>query len=38
VYEAVQTYLQLSDAIDDRFAQAALKDIADEARVHAGEE
>ena len=36
-YEAVQMYMQLSESIDDRFAQAVLKDIADEERVHAGE-
>ena len=36
-YEAVQLYIQLANSIDNRFAQAVLKDIADEERVHAGE-
>ncbi len=36
-YEAVQLYLQLADSIDDKVAQAVLRDIADEELVHAGE-
>lgn len=36
-YEAVQLYMQLAESIDDKLAQAVLKDIADEERVHAGE-
>ena len=36
-YEAVQMYTQLAESIDDKFAIAVLKDIADEELVHAGE-
>src|SRR5512136_2838481 len=36
-YEAVQLYLQLAESIDDPLAQAVLREIADEERVHAGE-
>ncbi len=36
-YEAVQLYMQLAESTDDKLAQAVLKDIADEERVHAGE-
>ena len=36
-YEATQLYTQLADSIDDPFAQAVLKDVADEERVHAGQ-
>ncbi len=36
-YEAVQLYMQLAESIDDKLAQAVLKDIADEERIHAGE-
>jgi rubrerythrin len=36
-YEAVQMYMQLAESVDNAFAQAVLKDIADEERVHAGE-
>lgn len=36
-YEAVQMYMQLAESIDNQFAQAVLKDVADEERVHAGE-
>jgi len=36
-YEAVQMYIQLADSTDNKFAQAVLKDIADEELVHAGE-
>lgn len=36
-YEAVQMYMQLAESVDNQFAQAVLKDIADEERVHAGE-
>ena len=36
-YEAVQMYMQLAESVDSQFAQAVLKDIADEERVHAGE-
>jgi rubrerythrin len=36
-YEAVQMYMQLAESTDNTFAQAVLKDIADEERVHAGE-
>lgn len=30
-------YMRLADSIDNKFAQAVLKDIADEEVVHAGE-
>ena len=36
-YEAVQLYMQLAESIDHKLAQAVLKDVADEERVHAGE-
>lgn len=36
-YEAAQVYMQLAESTDDRLAQAVLKEIADEERVHAGE-
>jgi len=36
-YEAVQLYMQLAESTDQKLAQAVLKDIADEERVHAGE-
>jgi rubrerythrin len=36
-YEATQLYMQLADSIDHPFAQAVLKDVADEERVHAGQ-
>ena len=36
-YEATQMYMQLAESIDDPFAQAVLKDVADEERVHAGQ-
>jgi rubrerythrin len=36
-YEAVQLYMQLAESIDNDFAKAVLKDIADEELVHAGE-
>jgi rubrerythrin len=36
-FEAVQLYMQLAESTDNKLAQAVLKDIADEERVHAGE-
>ena len=36
-YEATQLYTQLADSITHPFAQAVLKDVADEERVHAGQ-
>jgi rubrerythrin len=36
-YEAVQLYMQIADATDDKLAKAVLKDISDEEVVHAGE-
>jgi len=36
-YEAVQMYMQLAESVDNPFARAVLKDVADEERVHAGE-
>lgn len=36
-YEAVQLYLQLAESIDNPVAEAVLRDIADEERIHAGE-
>ena len=36
-YEAIQLYMQLVESTDNKLAQAVLKDIADEERVHAGE-
>ncbi len=36
-YEAVQLYLQIAEATDNGLAQAVMKEVADEERVHAGE-
>ncbi|WP_298267695.1 ferritin family protein [Geobacter sp.] len=36
-YEAIQLYIQLAESTDNVLAQAVLRDIADEERVHAGE-
>jgi len=36
-YEAIQLYMQLAESTNNALAQAVLKDIADEERVHAGE-
>ena len=36
-FEAVQLYMQLAESADDRLTVEALKEIADEERVHAGE-
>ncbi len=36
-YEAAQLYTQLADSIEDRLAQAVLRDVAEEEVVHAGE-
>jgi rubrerythrin len=36
-YEAVQNYIQLAESIDNPVAEAVLREIADEERVHAGE-
>ena len=36
-YEAIQLYMQLAESTDNELAIEALKDIADEERVHAGE-
>ena len=36
-YEATQLYTQLAESIDHPFAQAVLKDVADEEPVHAGQ-
>jgi len=36
-YEAVQLYMQLAEATDNKLAVKVLQDIADEERVHAGE-
>ncbi|GEM_PF-1193992 len=36
-YEAIQLYMQIAEATEDELAQAVLKDIADEEKVHAGE-
>lgn len=36
-YEATQLYTQLVESIDHPFAQAVLKDVADEERIHAGQ-
>ncbi|MEJ2705618.1 MAG: ferritin family protein [Sedimentisphaerales bacterium] len=36
-YEAVQLYMQLAESTDNKLAAKALKEIADEERVHAGE-
>lgn len=36
-YEAIQLYMQLAESTDNVLAQAVLRDIADEERIHAGE-
>lgn len=36
-YEAVQLYTQLAESTDNGLAQAVLKDVANEEKVHAGE-
>ncbi|MCD1296296.1 rubrerythrin [Methanocella sp. CWC-04] len=36
-YEAVQLYVQLAESIDNKLAQAVLRDVADEEIEHAGE-
>ncbi len=36
-YEAVQLYMQIAEATDNGLAQAVMKEVADEERVHAGE-
>ena len=36
-YEAVQIYVQLAEATDNKLAKEVLLDIADEEKVHAGE-
>ncbi|MBN1368974.1 MAG: rubrerythrin [Dehalococcoidaceae bacterium] len=36
-YEAIQLYMQLAEATDNKLAIEVLKEIADEERVHAGE-
>ncbi|MDD5486393.1 MAG: ferritin family protein [Dehalococcoidales bacterium] len=36
-YEAIQLYMQLAEATDNKLAIEVLRDIADEERVHAGE-
>jgi rubrerythrin len=36
-YEAIQFYMQIAEATDDRLTAAVMKDVADEERVHAGE-
>jgi len=36
-YEATQLYMQLAESTDNKFANAVLRDIADEERVHVGE-
>ncbi|MDT8357727.1 MAG: ferritin family protein [Methanomicrobiaceae archaeon] len=36
-YEAVQLYVQLAEATDNKLAKEVLLDIADEEKVHAGE-
>jgi rubrerythrin len=36
-YEAVQLYVQLAEATDNKLAKAVLYDIANEEKVHAGE-
>jgi len=36
-YEATQLYLQLAESTDNKLAVEVLKEIADEALVHAGE-
>jgi rubrerythrin len=36
-YEAVQLYMQIAEASDDRLVADVMKEVADEERVHAGE-
>ncbi len=36
-YEAVQLYMQIAESTDNGLAQAVMKEVADEERVHAGE-
>ena len=36
-YEAIQTYMQLAESIDNKLAAKVLKSVADEERVHMGE-
>jgi rubrerythrin len=36
-YEAIQLYMQVAESTDNKMADAILRDIADEERVHAGE-
>lgn len=36
-YEAVQLYIQLAESIDNKLAEAVLRDVANEEIVHAGE-
>lgn len=36
-FEAVQLYMQIAEATDNRLAKAVMKEVADEERVHAGE-
>ena len=36
-YEAVQLYTQLAESIDDKLAQAVLRDVAEEELEHVGE-
>lgn len=36
-YEAVQLYMQIAEASDDKLVVDVMKDVADEERVHAGE-
>jgi rubrerythrin len=36
-YEAIQLYMQLAESTDNGLAQAVLKDVANEEKVHAGE-
>jgi rubrerythrin len=36
-YEAIQLYMQLAEATDDKLAKAVLIDVANEERIHAGE-
>jgi len=36
-YEAIQLYMQLAESTDNGLAQAVMKEVANEERVHAGE-
>lgn len=36
-FEAVQLYMQIAEATDNKLAKAVMKEVADEERVHAGE-